>query len=216
MSSRPSPLPNRVTPWGGIEAHPARGTLMGNRGGRLHDGFALVRHRAGRRWIACALCFRGRRRTVMGTGYTELFFLDEAVALAAGHRPCFECRRDMARAFAAGWGAATGTLPPGADAMDQRLDVERGRPWTAPALALPTGAMFARDGHAWLVLGTEALLWQHDGYADRRHIPAAATVTVLTPPITVAVLAGGYRPALHPSAGAARPPQAGCRVRQSE
>eukprot|EP01034_Spumella_vulgaris_P042662 gene42663-52921_t len=111
------PLRNRVDPFGDIAAHPARGLLMGNRGGRIHDPHTRTltgRAWVSRQWICCALTFRDRRRAVMGEGYTELFFLDEVVAFAAGHRPCFQCRRVAAEAFSAAWAKAEGTLPPGA------------------------------------------------------------------------------------------------------
>src|SRR6266508_5138938 len=115
------PLQNRVTPFGDLIATEARGLLMGNRG-RLHDaGRRIVRYAQGRRWIACLTSFRGRRRAVMSPGsYTELFFLDEAVALAAGHRPCAECRRHDYRRFQAAWARAVGP-DVSADAMDLRL-----------------------------------------------------------------------------------------------
>ncbi|MEO1001299.1 MAG: hypothetical protein AAFW69_11970, partial [Pseudomonadota bacterium] len=107
------PLQNRVTPFGEIEADPARGLWLGNRGGRFHrDDRTLGRRRhASRAWIYCVLNFKGRRRAVMGPGYTELFFLDEPTALAAGHRPCFECQRARAIAFAEAWGAGM-RVPP--------------------------------------------------------------------------------------------------------
>jgi len=99
------PLQNRVTPFGDLVATPVRGTLMGNRGGRIHKDDRVLgpRRWASRQWICCVLAFRGRHRRVWGDGYTELFFLDEPTALAAGHRPCFECRRQDAIAFAACW-----------------------------------------------------------------------------------------------------------------
>src|ERR1035438_2779229 len=112
------PLQNRVAPSGEIFAS-ARGTFMGNRGGAIHnDGRQIVRQYASRRWITCLLEFKGRRRTVMSPNrYTELFFLDEAVALAAGHRPCAECRRARFNAFKQAWGGTS----PLADEMDVEL-----------------------------------------------------------------------------------------------
>ncbi|RMF40255.1 MAG: hypothetical protein D6754_03580 [Alphaproteobacteria bacterium] len=202
MSSRPTPLPNRVRPDGVIEAAGARGTLMGNRGGRLHEGFAIRRQWASRRWIACLLSFRGRQRQVMGAGYTELFFLDEATALAAGHRPCFECRRAEANAFAAAWARAFGLeSPPRAEAMDLVLHAERRGPrWQADARSLPDGAMILCDEAPLLVLRGHALPWSHEGYGPARPLPGCA-VAVLTPPAICAVLAAGYRAGLHESAG---------------
>jgi hypothetical protein len=202
MSTRPSPLQNRVTPSGTIEAHAARGTLMGNRGGRLHEGHRLGRARwASKQWIACKLEFRDRRREVMGEGYTELFFLDEATALAAGHRPCFECRREAAEDFAACWAEALGQdASPKAPAMDEVLHAERlAGSWGTPADALPVGAMFGHLGQTWLCLGFEALLWTHEGYRGRLAIPEGEVVQVYTPRTTCRVLAAGYRPAFHPS-----------------
>ncbi|QDL90516.1 hypothetical protein FDP22_01135 [Paroceanicella profunda] len=202
-AARPSPLPNRVTPEGCITALAARGTLMGNRGGRLHEGFALTRRRwVSRRWIICRLAFRGRRRQVMGPGYTELFFLDEATALAAGHRPCFECRRAEAQRFAALWAAATGAdLPPRADAIDAVLHRERLGPRIRLAAgALPPGALYLHAARCWLVSGTgRARPWTPEGYGPQTPLPDAE-VTALTPPGTRAVLARGYAPLLHPSA----------------
>lgn len=206
MSTRPSPLQNRVTPRGEIVAHPARGTLTGNRGGRIHEGFRLGRARwAGKQWIACALEFRGRHREVMGEGYTELFFLDEATSLAAGHRPCFECRRKAAEDFAEAWGWALGlAAPPRAAEMDEVLHAERlAGPWATPADALPVGAMFGWQGEIWLGFGFDALLWGHEGYRRRIPLPEGQVVEVLTPRSICRVLASGYRPAFHPSALAA-------------
>ncbi|WP_118138309.1 hypothetical protein [Oceanicella sp. SM1341] len=202
MSSRPTPLPNRVTPEGCIAALGARGTLMGNRGGRLHEGFSLTPRRwAGRRWIICRLAFRGRRRQVMGPGYTELFFLDEAVALAAGHRPCFECRRAEARAFAALWARAQAlSAPPPADVMDRVLHAQRLGPREQVAAgALPPGAFYAHAGQSWLCTLRGARPWAPGGYGAEVPRPAGP-VSALTPAATRAVLAGGYAPMLHPSA----------------
>ncbi|MEL6236627.1 MAG: hypothetical protein AAFR46_19700 [Pseudomonadota bacterium] len=200
MSSRPSPLQNRVAPDGTLVAEPARGLLMGNRGGQIHAEWRLTRRQASRRWIACKLCFKGRQRRVWQSGYTELFFLDEATALAAGHRPCFECRRAEARAFAAAWAAAEGCdAPPRADAMDRVLAAQRGQAGPAcAAVQLPQGAIFAADGF-WLCHAGGAKRWSPQGYGPTAPLPAAQ-VTPLTPPAILAVLREGYRPMLHPSA----------------
>ena len=136
---RPSPLQNRAAPDGSLHAVAARGTLMGNRGGRLHreDGTLGAARWRSRAWICCRLAFRDRHRAVMGAGYTEIFFLDEATALAAGHRPCFECRRADARAFAA---LGPGGAVPRAPAMDRTLHAERlAPPQTLAFGALPQG-----------------------------------------------------------------------------
>jgi hypothetical protein len=158
------PLRNRVTPFGDLIATPGRGLLMGNRG-RLHDAERrIVRYAAGRRWIACLTSFRGRRRRVMTPGaYTELFFLDEAVALAAGHRPCAECRRADYDRFRAAWRRALGgsdaAALPSADDMDRRLHADRlaapgtRRAYREPYAALADGSFVDVDGGAWLVAG---------------------------------------------------------------
>ncbi len=174
---------------------------MGNRGGCLHDPQTkqLSRRRwASRRWIACVLSFKDRRRTVMGVGYTELFFLDEATALAAGHRPCFECRRADARGFADAWARAVGVdEPPKADAMDRILHAERLTPLSArPSVALadlPDGAAVLLDGVAHIIFGGAPRAWSPAGYG----VPATAErATLLTPSAIVAVLKAGYRPQL--------------------
>lgn len=196
------PLRNRVTPYGEIVAVAARGTLMGNRG-RLHDPAGrVVRHHDGRRWIACLLEFRGRRRAPMPRGrYTSLFFLDEATALAAGHRPCFECRRAEARAFRAAWAAARGEPPDTpVDAMDRVLHAERiGEGWWADAPALPDAAMVELGGAPHLLATGAALPWSPDGYGRPVARPAGP-VRVLTPASVVGALRHGYRPGVHPTA----------------
>ncbi|CAM5762833.1 hypothetical protein [Bosea minatitlanensis] len=209
------PLPNRVRPDGALFADAARGTLFGNRGGRFHDPRtqALPRRiQASRQWICCVLSFKGRRHRVWGPGYTDLFFCDEVTALAAGHRPCMECRRQDALAYRAalveGLGLARTPLFP---EIDRILDGERraGRDKRAhrlPAVGLPDGAVLrSDDGEAFLALrGESALLWSPAGYAGRRERPTG-TVTVLTPPATLAALSRGYRPFWHPSAEALAP-----------
>src|SRR6476646_8354138 len=121
------PLQNRVTPFGELIASPARGTLLGNRGGRIHDDERKLTARrwTSKQWICCQLDFNNRHRKVWGDGYTELFFLDEVTALAAGHRPCFECRRADAKAFAEKWAEAWGGGIPYAPEMDEVLHAER-------------------------------------------------------------------------------------------
>ena len=202
------PLQNRVTPFGDLIATEARGLLMGNRG-RLHDAHRrIVRTAQGRRWIACVTSFRGRRRTVMSPGlYTELFFLDEAVALAAGHRPCAECRRDDYTRFRAAW--ADRVAPDtAADAMDlvlhaDRLDEARQkRTYRAELSTLPEGAFVELDGAAWLVWNGALHAWTPAGYTERR-AATAGMATVVTPRCIVAVLGGGYQPLVHASAALA-------------
>ncbi|MEO0362720.1 MAG: hypothetical protein AAF322_16490 [Pseudomonadota bacterium] len=197
---RTSPLPNRVTPFAEIVATPARGTMFGNRGGRIHEGFAIKRRQASPRWICCVLDFKNRRRRVMETGYTELFFLDEATAVAAGHRPCFECRRKDAKAFAAAWAAALGLPRPAmADEMDAVLKEERraDRP-SVEAAALAPGAMIAAGGDAFLWTGSAFRRWSFAGYESAE---PAGPLRLLTPASALGAFRAGYRPRLHPSAG---------------
>ena len=202
------PLQNRVNPFGEIVAGLARGLFMGNRGGRFHtDAKALTGRRwASRQWICCVLDFKGRQRDVWGRFYTELFFLDEPTALAAGHRPCFECRRIDAKNFAEAWRRA-GRLHarPTADAMDRVLHDER---LAGPAKgrhrrdinSMPDGSFVALDGDAYGVRGNALLHWTPHGYDERRKRPRGGLVDVLTPPAILAVLAAGYQPRWHPSA----------------
>ncbi|MGE4219804.1 MAG: hypothetical protein AB7G39_10185 [Alphaproteobacteria bacterium] len=202
------PLPNRVGPDGGIVATPERGTAMGNRG-RLHDGDRRIRRPwALTAWLACRLDFNGRQRRVMAPdSYTELFFLDEATALAAGHRPCWECRRADFHAFAAAWAAGHGLAqPPRAGAMDaalhaQRIDpaTRRQRRWSAEVAGLPDGAFVALAAGPHLVWGEDLLPWSFAGYGAPLPRSGAGTVAVMTPPGTVRALAAGYRPGLHPA-----------------
>jgi hypothetical protein len=202
------PLQNRVTPFGDLLAKPARGTFMGNRGGRFHtDGKTLTARRwASRQWICCVLDFKGRQRDVWGRYYTELFFLDEPTALAAGHRPCFECRRKEAQAFAAKWQQALGlSALPRAGVMDEVLHAERlqgraKRLYRRNFDALPDGAFTAMEEGAFAVRGDALLRWTPQGYEDRRPRPRGITVDVLTPPAILAVLSAGYQPHWHSSA----------------
>jgi len=198
------PLQNRVAPDGAICAHAARGLLMGNRGGRLHgpDQRLGTRRWASKAWIACILSFKGRRRAVMGAGYTELFFLDEATALAAGHRPCFECRRAEAVAFGEAWAKAFG-LParPKAGEMDAVLHAERtGQRETVRLGDLPDGSVVEFEHEFALVRDGALFPWSFEGYGAPRSPDPDARAKALTPPSVRAVLSAGYRPMLHPSA----------------
>jgi hypothetical protein len=200
------PLQNRVTPFGDVIATEARGLLMGNRG-RLHDaGRRIVRYAEGRRWIACLTSFRGRKRTVMSPGsYTELFFLDEAVALAAGHRPCAECRHDDYRRFQAAWAQAR-LGATSADDMDRRLHTDRlvgpgaRRTYREEMDALPDGAYVEIDGAPWLVWSGAVHAWSPAGYTARQET-SRGRITVITPRCLVGVLRAGYRPTVHPDIG---------------
>jgi hypothetical protein len=200
------PLQNRGTPFGDLVAVEGRGLLMGNRG-ILHDGDRrIVRYAQGRRWIACLTSFRGRRRVVMRRGsYTELFFLDEAAALAAGHRPCAECRYQDYRRFVAAWTACYPGEGTSADGIDRRLHRDRlagprtKRTYTDDIARLPDGTYVDIDGVAWLIREGAILAWSASGYTERRERPVGA-VRVLTPRCVVDVIRAGYRPAVHPSA----------------
>lgn len=196
-----------MDPFGEIIADPARGLWMGNRGQLHHAGRTIRRPWQVRRWITCRLEFRGRHRDVMPPWrWTALFFLDEATAFAAGHRPCGECRHPDYRRFRDLWATVHPGDPVGADWIDARLHAERlaGRAGkrTAPAdLAdLPEGAFVVQDGAAWLVRDGVLLAWSPAGYAARRPRPAGGRVELLTPPSVVAVFRAGYRPHLHPTA----------------
>ncbi len=200
------PLQNRVTPFGDIVAMPQRGMFTGNRG-IIHDPATrtlLTRRWASRAWIVCSCDYKGKRREVMANrSWTELFFLDEATALSAGHRPCFTCRRDAARRFSVAWAQGTGAALPagGIDAAlhRERLDGRQKRlhPLLRPWQDLPDGAMLAAGGRACVVAGGRLSLWTPDGYRAVELPPAIDGV--LTPPSTLAALAAGYAPVLHES-----------------
>jgi hypothetical protein len=203
------PLQNRVDPSGTIFATAARGTFLGNRGGAIHDEHRqIVRPYASRRWITCLLEFKGRKREVMTPGlYTELFFLDEAVALSAGHRPCAECRRTRFNAFRDAWiFDRPGLQRPKADAMDLELHaarIDRRREkvtYRAVLGSLPDGCFVRLDGGSYLVWGDALLLWSPEGYSGRRECAPDCEVAVLTPEPIVRCLRNGYRPEIHDSA----------------
>jgi hypothetical protein len=200
-------LQNRVTPFGELIVTPARGTLMGKRG-LLHDAERRIRRPfAVKRWIICVLEFKGRHRNVMSPGqYTELFFLDEATALAAGHRPCAECQRDRYETFRSRW-APSAKRPPAADDMDaalqaERLDRRRGkRTYLERFSRLPAAAMVADDeGAAWLVREDTLRRWTPAGYTESRATRGDARLRVLTPRSIVRAIANGYPVHVHPSA----------------
>ena len=207
------PLQNRVTPLSELIADPGRGLVYGNRG-CLHDELGRIRRRFnGKRWIACRLEFRGwKRGALLQPGrFTELFFLDDATAFAAGHRPCALCRREDYDRLVAIWR----DLHPGqigADAIDAQLHAERIDPVTraqlrhvAPLDELPDGAFVLHDVLPQLVLGGKLLSWTARGYADGTPRPATQQVVVITPPSLVAVLRTGWDPLVplvHPSASA--------------
>lgn len=201
------PRQNRVTPTGDLISTPHRGTLLGNRG-VLHDAEGtVIRHSQHRRWLICTLTYRGRRRIIMQPNrYTELFFLDETVALAAGHRPCAKCRRRRYDWYRDSWaGAVNRSLVPTANAIDDALHLERttqrgGSPRRERhPEELPDGVHVLVDGSSWLVHRAALIRWTPAGYDRRRSFPASPAI-VLTPPSTVAAIAAGYTPEPHPSA----------------
>jgi hypothetical protein len=200
------PLQNRVDPFGELLAVEARGTLFGNRGGRFHrDDKTLSRRRhVSRMWICCVLDFKGRQRDVWGRYYTELFFLDEPTALAAGHRPCFECRRAEATDFAQKFsGHAERASAPAMDDVlhAERLDGRAKRLHRRTLDHLPDGVFITLSGtDAFAVRGAELLRWTPQGYTERRPRPRGLTVAMLTPPSIAQVLARGYAPRWHSSA----------------
>ena len=186
------PLQNRVTPLGELIVDPARGLVYGNRG-CLHDARGEIRRAwQVKRWIACRLEFKRRTRKLLQPGkYTELFFLDEATAFAAGHRPCAECRRADYVRFVEFVGMR-------ADAIDARLHAERldgreRRLHAVRARELPDGAFVLDEDRPWLVLGDELLAWTPAGYGERRPRPGG-TASAITPPMLLAVLGAGWSP----------------------
>ena len=202
------PLQNRVTPTGEIIATPHRGLFTGNRG-IIHDPATrtLLRRRwSSPAWLTCVLEFRGRRRQVMGgRSWTELFFLDEATAFAAGHRPCFFCRREDAMRFRAAWEAGNGgghALAHDMDAVLHRERLERGQkrlhPLPRDMANLPDGAMVQAGADSFLIVQGGALLWSPAGYSPVEF--PLKDAMLLTPPSTLRAFAAGYRPLLHPSA----------------
>jgi hypothetical protein len=204
------PLQNRVTPTGDIVATRERGTFTGNRG-IIHDPSTktlLNRRWSNPAWITCVCEFRGRRRDVMATrSWTELFFLDEATSFAAGHRPCFYCRRDDANCFRAAWEEGNGVMRVRATEIDavlhrERLDNRKKRlhPVDGTIAALPDGAMVQAGDESYLIAQGRALRWSFAGYrvADVELVD----VQLLTPPSTLNAFRAGYRPVLHVSAAA--------------
>ena len=201
------PLQNRVTPFGEVVAVAARGGFTGNRG-IIHDPATrtlLKRRWTTKAWICCTLDWKGRRREPMAQqSWTELFFLDEATAFAAGHRPCFYCRRERARAFRDAWAKGQGIAPPRAPEMDavlhtERLDgrVKRLHPLSRPLADLPDGTVVAAGTAAYAVVGGWPRLWSVEGYRPAGAMPSVDGL--LTPPSVVAAFAAGYGPVLHPS-----------------
>ncbi|WP_298255864.1 hypothetical protein [Bradyrhizobium sp.] len=200
------PLQNRVRPTGEIVAIPERGMFTGNRG-IIHDPATrtiLRRRWSTHAWIACVLEFRGRRRAVwQRRSWTELFFLDEATSLAAGHRPCFYCRREDAKCFRAAWekgNRKSDVLAPDMDAVLHRERLASARklhPLPMPIAKLPDGAMVQAGEESFLIVKGQPLLWTPAGYRAAKG--SLKDARLLTPPSTVRAMAAGYRPVLHPS-----------------
>ncbi|OGA47468.1 MAG: hypothetical protein A3G24_14420 [Betaproteobacteria bacterium RIFCSPLOWO2_12_FULL_62_13] len=206
------PLQNRVDPWGRLQAVTARGTLLGNRGILHNARKEIITTSARKGWVTCLLEFEGRRREVFGAGtYSELFFLDEATAFSAGHRPCAECRRERYNEFKSAWVAANPELvrsgnPPIGE-IDKVLHAERvdreGRKviFEGTFGDLPPGTFIELDGNAVLVWHRGLLRWFFEGYSRLDESPAAsASVRVLTPASVVTVFRAGFSPGVHVSA----------------
>lgn len=205
------PLTNRVTPDGHIIATRARGTFMGNRGGMMHrlDKTLGPRQWVGKAWITCRLSFKGRWREVMGpNSYTELFFLDEATSFAAGHRPCYECRRQDAISFAELWAEQNGPGQRRAKAGDidtalhaERLTARGLKATFAAAIGdLPTGAFVRWREGAHLVIAGRLFRWSPEGYTAAMDVAPDMVVDVLTPQSTLDVFRAGYDADVHESA----------------
>jgi hypothetical protein len=192
------PLQNRVNPYGEILVHPARGTMMGNRGGKFHrDDRTLSKRRwATRHWICCDLYWKGNHHEPMGQGYTYLFFLDEVTALAAGHRPCFSCLCKEARLF-----LSLASPPLMADEADRIADRERRGPkFEARVEGLPDGAMIDAGEGPLAVKGDLLLAWSFEGYSRARSRRSVMSARLLTPKLYVGILARGFKPRWHKSA----------------
>jgi len=197
------PLQNRASPFGELVATPARGTMMGNRGGKFHrDDRTLGKRRwSSRHWICCDLHYKNAKHEAMGAFYTSLFFLDEVTALSAGHRPCFFCRRKEAQHF-----LSLAEPPLTADAADRILHEQRHASRRHAASQecfvadLPGGAMVAIDGAPYAVRGRHLLRWSFEGYAGTLPRKSVTRAELITPPLFVGILQRGYQPRWHDSA----------------
>lgn len=198
------PYQNRVTPFSEIITTSARGMFMGNRGCLHDDTTTIKRNHKGKRWIICLLEFNGRKRAIMQPHkYTELFFLDEATALSAGHRPCAECQRERFKTFKAHWVQAHNVDAKSlrVDAIDSTLHKQRlasSKP-QANLDELPNGAFITlnSDTMPYMIWDDYLFPWQPEGYGDPIARPIQPNVTLLTPPAIVAVLANGFAPIVH-------------------
>ena len=197
------PLQNRCDPFGQLVATPARGTMMGNRGGKFHrdDRTLGGRRWSSRHWICCDLHYKNMQHEAMGRYYTSVFFLDEVTALAAGHRPCFFCRRKEAQRF-----LSLAAPPLMADEADRILHAQRfasrGTATTQDCTVadLPDGAMVAIDGVPYAVRGEHLLRWSFEGYGEALARRTVKRATLITPPLIVTILQNGFRPRWHDSA----------------
>ncbi|MHC9295836.1 hypothetical protein ACRCUN_25530 [Mycobacterium sp. LTG2003] len=199
------PLQNRVTPGGAIIATSARGTFMGNRGILHDDNRRIIRTSRNAMWLICELEFKGRRRELMRPGaYTELFFLDEAVALAAGHRPCGECRREFYRAYIDGANAGNAHPIGSAKELDRQLRASRQEPGRTAAIAtLPDGVFVTLgDNDFRLIWKRAAHRWSPEGYTEAVRLTDDRQVRVVTPRLSVDALREGYPVQVHPSVDA--------------
>ena len=200
-------MQNRVDPFGVIITTPARGAWLGNRGQLHGSGKTILRPFKHKAWIICLLHFKGRHREIMAPNlWTELFFLDEATALAAGHRPCFECRREDAKRFKQAW--LKGNAMYGLDLkspiakiddilQSQRINGLHQKVTFSSILSdLPNGTFINIQKEAYLVMDQHLHLWSPFGYLEAKQIPASTTVEVLTPKSTVNALSAGYLPQL--------------------
>jgi hypothetical protein len=197
-------LQNRCDPFGALIATPARGTMMGNRGGKFHrDDRTLGKRRwTSRHWICCDIHYKNKQHDAMGRYYTSVFFLDEVTALAAGHRPCFFCRRKEAQHF-----RSLAAPPLMADAADRILHEQRFASHKVAATQecniadLPDAAMVAIDGVPHAVRGDRLLRWSFEGYGDALGRRSVKRATLITPPLFVTILANGFMPRWHDTAG---------------
>jgi hypothetical protein len=209
------PRRNRIDPWGDLHAVAPRGLFTGNRGCVVDDHEKVVRHHGSSLWIICLTRFRDWKFPLARPRrWTPLFFLDEAVALAAGHRPCATCRGAEYAAYRDAVTRAVGSpVPLLAWQLNDRLHAERHRPgrgldrardrilWTAKYAELPDGTIVAAsDGGAQLIAGDRLLRFSFEGWGHATARPATGDAQVLTPPTSVSALQQGYQPLLHPSA----------------
>jgi hypothetical protein len=205
------PFPNRVDPWGRLHAVAARGTFLGNRGILHNRNKEIVAQWKTKAWITCRLVWKGRRRAIMTPGsYTELFFLDEATAFSAGHRPCAECRRERFREFKTRWIAANSEMviapEPSAALIDKMLHSQRVRKggmkvtYEAELGTLPDGTMIEHGGAAYLIWEKRLWQWSFAGYVERKESSSPQRrVRVLTPASLVNMFRAGFRPQVHDS-----------------